>query len=94
MDKFDHWLGKLFGSFNGDPKYAVTFGQTTYFSVPEREVAIWWHVHEDTHKKQYTKDGWFKFLRRYIWQLITKGYLNIDYEIEARTNASKFGGQL
>jgi hypothetical protein len=94
MDKYNHWLGKLFGFFGGNKEYAVTFGQTTYYSCDKSIVdsAPWWKVHEDTHKEQYTKDGWFVFLYRYIWQGLTKGYLCIDYEIESRERASKVGG--
>ena len=90
MNKYNHWLGKLFGLLNKNSHYAVTFGQTAYFSVPESEVSESWKVHEDEHKKQYAKDGTFVFLYRYIWQLITKGYYNIDYEIEARLAARTY----
>lgn len=84
MNKYNHWLGKLFGFFNKSKYYAVTFGQTAYYSCKEEDVGISWQLHEDEHKKQYARDGWIKFLSRYIWQGLTKGYLNIDYEIEAR----------
>ena len=84
MNKYNHWLGKLFGFFNARKNYAVTFGQTAYFSCSQSQVSDVWQKHEDVHKEQYKRDGWFKFLSRYIWQLITKGYTNIDYEIEAR----------
>lgn len=94
MDKFNHWIGKLFLWFNRktSTEYAVTFGQTTYYSCSTSLVPVWWKVHEDEHKKQYKKDGWAKFLIRYLWQSWTKGYLNIDYEIEARKAALPFGG--
>lgn len=92
MDKYSHWIGKLFAKINKCNGYAVTFGQTTYFSVSDDQVMQWWHVHENTHKLQYREDGWIKFLIRYIYQGITKGYLAIDYEIEARTAAFPFGG--
>jgi hypothetical protein len=29
------------------------------------------------------RDGPWKFSVRYLWQLVTKGYRKIDYEIEA-----------
>ena len=93
MNKYNHWLGKLFGFFNNNPRYAVTFGQTTYYSVPEYTVSPYWSVHEDTHKFQYARDGWIKFISRYIWQAITKGYKNIDYEKEARAASVNYGGQ-
>jgi hypothetical protein len=94
MDKYNHWIGKIFGFFNNSKEYAVTFGQTTYYSCDKFIVdkAPWWKVHEDEHKKQYTTDGWFVFLYRYIWQGLTKGYLSIDYEIEARNVAIPFSG--
>jgi hypothetical protein len=100
--KYDSWLGKLFGLVSGcssDQGYlgfAVTFGQTTYFSCAQSVVDActggWWRKHEDTHAGQYITDGWIKFLSRYIWQLLSKGYLNIDYEIAARTAAFPLGG--
>ena len=92
MNKYNHWIGKLFSKFNGGVNYAVTFGQTTYFSCDESIVPVWWHRHEDKHKEQYAKDGWIKFLSWYILQLLIKGYLNIDYEIEARQAAIPYGG--
>ena len=84
-NKYNHWLGKLFGAFNRSSYYAVTLGQTTYYSCDKSYVDkdSVWMKHEDVHKEQFKKDGWIKFLTRYIWQLITKGYKNIDYEIEA-----------
>ena len=40
--------------------------------------------HEVTHLKQMQRDGLAKFRARYWMQAATKGYKNIDYEIEAR----------
>ena len=84
MDKYNHWLGRLFSLifYNGKP-YAVTLGQTTYYSCPSKQVGIRWETHETTHRAQWKRDGW-KFLPRYLWQWMTKGYDKIDYEIEAR----------
>lgn len=91
MDKYNHWLGKLFGFVNRSNAYAVTFGQTTYYSCSKERVdqSPKWRIHEDVHKEQYREDGWIKFLSRYIWQLLTKGYKNIDYEVEARERAGQ-----
>ena len=98
MDKYNSWIGKLFGFFNGSKEYAVTFGQTTYYScskpIVDYCIGDWWRVHENQHKIQYKRDGWIKFLSSYIRQLIMKGYLAIDYEIEARVEANKVGGPL
>ncbi len=85
MDKYNHWLGRLFSLifYNGKP-YAVTLGQTTYYSGPSTDVSPQWRRHEDEHKKQWARHGKVRFLSRYIWQWITKGYDKIDYEVEAR----------
>jgi hypothetical protein len=86
VNKYNHIIAKIFWFFNGRHGigYAVTLGQTAYFSCDEIQVAEWWHKHEDCHKSQWARDGKIKFLSRYIWQLLTKGYSNIDYEVEAR----------
>lgn len=95
MNKYNHWIGKLFGFFNHSDHYAVTFGQTTYFSCDKSVVDActgdYWMVHENCHKAQYARDGWLKFLFRYCWQGIMYGYMAIDYEIEARTAAAETG---
>ena len=85
MDKYNHWIGQLFGKlFNNSKPYAITLGQTTYYSCPSTDVSPRWHKHEDEHKRQWDRDGKAKFLSRYLWQWITRGYDKIDYEIEAR----------
>jgi hypothetical protein len=89
MDQYNSKLAKLFGLFNGESLYAVTIGQTAYYSCDESLVHPAWRAHENQHKVQWARDGKIKFLSRYIWQLITKGYENIDYEIEARAAVNK-----
>jgi len=39
--------------------------------------------HEWTHVEQIRRDGYIKFHLRYFKQYIQKGYMGIDYEIEA-----------
>lgn len=85
MDQYNSKIAWLFGFFNGNTKeYAVTLGQTTYYSCDESLVHLKWRAHENCHKTQWSRDGKIVFLSRYIYQLCTKGYLNIDYEVEAR----------
>lgn len=45
--------------------------------------------HELIHHEQVRRDGWLKFNYRYIKQLQTVGYMNIDYEIEAYARAGE-----
>lgn len=82
-DKYSHWLGRLFGFFNGSDYYAVTFGQTTYYSCPAHFVTPKWRAHEDKHKEQYRQEGNLKFLVKYIWYQIKYGYKANPYELKA-----------
>lgn len=84
MDRYEHWIGKLAKFlFSQDVSYAVTLGQTTYFSCYAYQVGERWHKHEDEHKKQWKK-GRARFITSYIYQWLTKGYNEIDFEVEAR----------
>jgi len=83
MDKYNHWVGKLFKSlFGKGSEYAVTLGQTTYYSCPAGNVGSRWEWHENKHKEQWARDGRLKFALRYVWQWVVKGHDKIDYEIE------------
>jgi len=83
MNKYNHWLGKLFATlFNKGNLYAVTIGQTTYYSCSAADVGDRWRRHEDKHKEQWKRDKW-KFLASYLYQWATKGYKEISYEKEA-----------
>lgn len=85
MDKYNSKIAKAAKFlFDRESKYyAITLGQTAYYSCSYGMVTAKWRKHEDTHKKQWARDGKCKFIFRYIWQYITKGYDKIDYEIEA-----------
>ncbi len=82
MDKFNQKWALAFGLWQY-PEYAVTIGQTTYYSCPSENVDILWKKHENKHKEQWKRDG-CKFPVLYIYYHITKGYENNPYEIEAR----------
>lgn len=88
-DKYNHWLAKFISLFQPYRYYAITLGQITYYSCDKADIDSSWRAHEDKHKEQFARDGWIKFLSRYIYQAITKGYYNIDYEIEAFEAARK-----
>lgn len=91
MIVYNSKIAKCF-SFNDQP-WAVTFGQITFFSCNESLVSDKWHKHEEEHRKQFKREGFFKFLYKYIKEFYSnkqKGmnswhaYWNILYEIEAR----------
>lgn len=65
-------------------EWAITIGQTTYYSVPESEVNPSWRLHEDVHKQQWKKKGRIRFAFSYTYYNIFKGYKHNPYEIEAR----------
>lgn len=47
--------------------------------VPSAELL----AHEEKHLDQYRRDGHVIYFIRWWWQFFTKGYQNIDYEVEA-----------
>lgn len=90
MNKYNHWLGKLFLKLFGDSDmtwYALTWRGITYWScdknhpIPNIAKVI---LHERKHALDQIRDGTLKFLIRYVFQWITKGYSRIDCEVEAR----------
>jgi hypothetical protein len=91
VDKYNHWLPKMIAKMNKSKKWAITLGQTAYYSVPKEEVMKdeEWIRHEEHHKKQFKKDGVPKFLWKYILWSIRYGYWNNPYEEEARAYARK-----
>lgn len=82
-DKYNQrWVMLL--AQDGCASWAVTLGQTTYYSCPETEVDAAWHRHEDKHKEQWRRDGRILFALKYLWYTLRYGYLDNPYEIEAR----------
>ena len=73
-------------------RWAVTWGQTTWWTVAEADVDPAWRRHEDCHKAQYARDGKLRFVCRYFWEWIcglmryrslAQAYVQISYEREA-----------
>jgi hypothetical protein len=91
LDKYNHWLPEFLRWCNRAKTWAITLGQTTYYSESKEYVdkAPWWRKHEDCHKAQWAQDGCWKFITRYLWQLVTKVYLQIDYEVEAHAKVRR-----
>jgi len=45
------------------------------------------------HPAQRRRDGWWRWHWRYLWQLVTVGYENIDYEQEARREQERVNAE-
>ena len=86
MNKYNHWIGQLFGKIFGkdDEAYAVTLFANTYYSCLPGQVSVKWRRHENCHQAQQRADGTLVFVLVYVWQWVTRGYQNISYEQEAR----------
>lgn len=65
--------------------WGFTFAPFIFLKDPNNKAHL---THELTHLKQQYKHFIIWFWVRYLYQLFTKGYENIDYEIEAY-NASR-----
>jgi hypothetical protein len=84
-DIYNSRFAGLIGKINGQERYAVTTSKNTtrYSCIPEA-VGAAWRKHEECHKKQIAEEGWLKFMAKYFFFNITRGYKNNPYEIAAR----------
>ncbi|MFZ4857900.1 MAG: hypothetical protein ACOYL3_16040 [Desulfuromonadaceae bacterium] len=90
-DRYEHLLGRCLAWLNDYEHYAVTLGQTTYYSASKQyvEQSPEWVRHENHHKVQWRREGRIKFACMYIWWNITKGYEHNPYEVECRAVAAE-----
>jgi hypothetical protein len=91
MNIYNSTLAKLLGYFNKSDHYAITLGQTAYYSAPKWFVDLRpkWRKHEEQHKIQWKRDGYIKFAFKYIYYQFKYGYLNNPYEVESREAETK-----
>jgi hypothetical protein len=86
-DRFNSRVARIFAKLNGCTNYAVTISETrTLYSCDEAYMKSvpGWENHENEHKKQYVRYGWFGFMARYLWWSLRYGYHNNPLEREAR----------
>ena len=84
-DKYNCRWVKAFALKGED--WAITIGQTSYFSCPPERVSNRWHKHEDFHKAQWRFESWFLF--KYLWYSAVFGYEKNPFEIAARKAENK-----
>lgn len=90
-DKYNHKWVRLLGGFPIPATWALTVtSETTIYSESREYVdkSASWRRHEDCHKAQIKKEGWIKFMAKYVWYQFTMGYNNNPYEVEARQVSS------
>jgi hypothetical protein len=88
MDKYNSRTAKLLAKINKYSDYAITISSTcTLYSTPI--VSDDWRAHEEEHKRQFKEEGWIKFVVKYFYYNLTKGYQNNPYEISARKAAER-----
>lgn len=61
----------------------MTLWPWVLFQEKKEDVSDRLFRHELEHCYQIKREGRLKFYASYFWQLITKGYRNISYEVEA-----------
>jgi len=86
-DKYNQkWvhLARIINKAPKDKGFAITIGQTTYYTSAEESVSASWRRHEDEHKSQWEKDGTIRFITKYLYEAIRYGYKDISYEQSAR----------
>ena len=89
MDIYESNIAWMVGKINKELPYAITTSKDcARYSCSKELVTDKWRKHEDTHKAQYAKLGWFGFVIAYLLESIKHGYYNNKFEIEAR-EASK-----
>jgi len=83
-DKYSQTWVLWFCSDRRFTTWAITLGQSTYYSVLEKEVGARWRRHEEKHKEQWRTEGRIRFAAKYLWFSIRYGYENNPLEVEAR----------
>ncbi len=82
-DFYNVWLVK----FIWNRWWAITLFSRTFYGCSKYEVNQKWRNHENWHKHQQMKEP-VLFYPKYLWFLLTRGYKNNPYEMEAREHES------
>ncbi|MFZ4858880.1 MAG: hypothetical protein ACOYL3_21060 [Desulfuromonadaceae bacterium] len=82
--KFARFVGWL-NNYEAHEGFAVTIGKScTLYSVSEDKVHADWRRHELVHQRQLKELGWWRFMYRYFFYNITRGYRMNPFEQMAR----------
>ena len=85
--KENSWIAKLAAKKLGSENVAIVIGKTIHLYKVSKEDFLQdknWVKHEICHINQFKKYGFFKFIIKYLWESLRRGYYNNKYELEAR----------
>jgi len=85
--KENSWIAKLAAKKLGSENVAIVIGKTIHLYKVSKEDFLQdknWMKHEMCHINQFKKHGFFKFIIKYLWESLRRGYYNNKYELEAR----------
>lgn len=85
MDIYNSNFAKVLGFFHNEKLFAITTSKNCCrYSCDKSLISHEWFNHEEIHKKQFERYGWFRFIILYLLEIIRHGYKNNKFEIEAR----------
>lgn len=96
MDRYNVRFVKWFSGGHGE--FAITIGQTAYYSCSAEQVTPTWRAHEDEHKAQFRRLGLLGFFQKYVREYLQQrfrglshwdAYKAISLEVEAREAAAR-----
>lgn len=70
---------------------AIVFGRTIYLYGASKQDLLanaHWLCHELMHVMQYKREGFIRFLIKYLWLSLRYGYKNNPLELEAEQGAN------
>jgi hypothetical protein len=85
--KENSWIAKLAAKKLGSENVAIVIGKTIHLYKVSKKDFLQdknWVKHEICHINQFKKHGFFKFIIKYLWESLRRGYYNNKYELEAR----------
>jgi hypothetical protein len=91
-DVYNSKLAKFLKWWKKENNYAITTSKNCCRYSCDKEIVDdhpKWRKHEETHKAQFARMGWFNFIFSYILENIMEGYNDNRFEIEARKEAEK-----
>ncbi|UEG50977.1 DUF4157 domain-containing protein [Ferruginibacter lapsinanis] len=81
------WVAKIAARKLKVPSVAIVLGKTIHLhNISSKDFLKDTKLlkHELCHVRQFQQHGYIRFIVKYLWESLRKGYYNNKYEIEAR----------